>query len=542
MITLIFRSRHHIGKVSSRRSKGASFQSRQNNKDKIFYVLKKLFIFSSIIGSVLGLILGIYIYILSKDLPPVDSINTYIPSETTKIYSADNVVLAELHQEENRILIPLEKVSPILKEAVVALEDTAFYKHHGINFKGIIRAAIRNIQAGRVVEGASTLTQQLARNLFLHKRRKFSRKLAKAVLAIQIERQYTKSEILEMYLNQVYWGHNAYGIESASQLYFGKNAQNLTLAESAVLVGMLKGPELYSPFRNYERSKKRQKVVLNRMKRLKIITQEEMDLAYQEEFTLATRKKFKYKAPFFTSHIVKQLIDMYGEEATYTSGIKVYTTLDYKLQEKAAAIVNKYVELGKKTYWIKGEKTEGLNVSQGSILSIEPSTGYIKVLQGGVNFKNNEFNRCTQAKRQPGSSFKPFVYLAALEKGFSPGTILDDAPVTFNTIEGPYSPLNYNLKYSGKLPMRKALEKSINVIAIKINDLVGPSSVVQKARLAGIQAPMKPVLSLPLGANEVTMLELVSSYGVFANQGRRLNLLVFYELKIEMGLYYINIS
>ena len=383
LFTLIFRSRHHIGKVTSKssRSLGASYQSKLSSRKKLLYIFQKLFMFGLTVGTIGALILSVYIYFLSKDLPPVESINTYIPSETTKIYSRDNVILAELHQEENRILIPLEKVSPVLKQTVVALEDTAFYKHHGLNFKGILRAAIRNFQAGRVVEGASTLTQQLARNLFLHKRRKLSRKIAETALAVQIERQYTKSEILEMYLNQVYWGHNAYGIESASQLYFGKHAEELTLAESSLLVGMLKGPELYSPFRNLERSKKRQKVVLRRMRKLKIIDAQEESDAFDEELVFATRKKFKYKAPFFTSHIVKQLVEMYGEEEAYTSGIKVYTTLDYSLQEEAATIVQKYVELGKKNYWIKGEKTEGLNVTQGAILAMEPSTGYIRVLR-----------------------------------------------------------------------------------------------------------------------------------------------------------------
>jgi len=402
------------------------------------------------------------------------------------------------------------------------VEDTDFFNHHGLNYKGIIRALYKNTIAGGFVQGGSTLTQQLARNILLKNReKKLKRKIKEAILAVQIERNYTKPEILEMYLNQVYWGHNAYGIESASQLYFGKHAEDLNLEEAAILVGMLKGPELYSPFRNYSGAKRRQRTVLSRMEKVKLITKKVANAAYVAELDLIERKKFKYKAPFFTSYIVKQLTDMFGEEATYTSGMKVYTTLNYALQEKAGEIVNKWVEEGKKPYWIKGEKVASLNFTEAALLALEPSTGYIKVMQGGVDFMKNQFNRTVQAKRQPGSAFKPFVYLAALEKGFSPGTIIEDSPVTFNTIEGPYAPLNYTLKYLGPLPMRKALEKSVNVVAIKLNDLVGPKNVVRVAQEIGITSPLKPILSLPLGANEVSMLELSSAYSVFANNGRR---------------------
>lgn len=474
-----------------------------------------------ILGSIGGLVLGIMIYQISKDLPDVATISTYIPAETTKIYSADGVVLAELHREENRILIPIERMSPILPKTVIALEDTEFYNHNGLNPKAILRALYKDIKARAFVEGGSTLTQQLAKNLFLTKRKKLTRKLAEAILAVQIEQQYTKTEILEMYLNQVYWGHNSYGIESAAKLYFGKPALELTLSESAILVGMLKGPELYSPFRNLKGSKGRQKLVLNRMEKLAFITPEEAKAAYDAPIELVQRQKLRYKAPYFTSHIIKQLVKMYGEEETYTAGMKVYTSLNYEWQKGAEGVVEKYLDIAKKPNWVGGKKVPSLNYQQAAILSIEPSTGYIKTMVGGSEFLTTMFNRTTQSKRQPGSSFKPFVYLTALEKGFSPGSIIDDSPVTFNTIEGPYSPKNYTLKYAGKLPMRKALEKSINVVSIKINDLVGPKSIVSTARKLGIKSPLKPVLSLPLGANEVTMMELTSAYGVLANRGRR---------------------
>lgn len=474
-----------------------------------------------LLGLVGALVLAFYVFSVAKTLPSVDIISSYVPSETTKIYSDKKIVLAELHQEENRILMPLEEISPFIKEAVIATEDTDFYRHHGINFKGIARAMIKNVIAMSFVEGASTLTQQLARNLFLHQQKKLSRKVAEAILAVEIERHYTKADILEMYLNQVYWGHNAYGIESSAQLYFGKHAKELNLAESAMLIGLLKGPELFSPFRNYSLSKQRQKTVLNRMAKINFISQSQADAAYVQDLKLAARRDFRYRAPYFTAYIVGQLNARFGEDAVLTSGMRVYTTLDYELQMHAEQIVRDYVDKGKKTSF--GEKNLPLNFEQAAILSIEPATGYIKVMQGGTDFRQNEFNRCVQAKRQPGSTFKPFVYLAALEKGYAPNSIVLDAPVTFATAQGPYSPTNYTKSYLGEITLRKALEQSVNVVAIKLNRTVGPENVIRIARQFGITAPLYPFISLPLGAHEVTMIEMVSAYGILANGGRRVD-------------------
>lgn len=515
---MIFRSKYGIGKVSGR-TPGASAQFKRNRQKKWVSFLKRLTLFS-LAAFFLFSILGIFILItLSRSLPDVNRIAANIPAETSKIFSDDGVVLAELHMEENRVLIPLEKIAPVLRATVVAVEDSHFYQHHGVDFQGIFRALAVNIKQGRFAQGGSTLTQQLARNLFLNRRRTLSRKLREAVLAVKIERQYTKPEILEMYLNQVYWGHNAYGIESASRLYFGKKAEFLNLAESAMLVGLLKGPELYSPLKNYDRAKSRQEVVLKRMLDSDLIDNEQFDVAKAAPLELVGKKGFRYKAPYFTTYILKQLIDMYGEEAAYTSGIRVYTTLDYRMQQRAEQVVKKWVDYGNQPHWVNGEKVPSLNFHEAALLCMDARTGYIKAMQGGYDFLENQFNHCTLAKRQPGSAFKPFVYLTALEKGMSPGYLLEDAQVTFNTIEGLYSPQNYTEKFLGFMPMRMALEKSVNVIAIKLNYLLGPPKVVETAQRLGIQSPLKPVLSLPLGANEVTMLELTKAYGVFANDG-----------------------
>lgn len=460
---------------------------------------------------------GVVFYI-SRNLPNIESISTYIPDETTKIFSADGIVLADLHEEENRVWIPIEKISPNLKQTVIAIEDTDFYKHHGINIKGIFRASIRNVIAGGMAEGASTITQQLARNLFLTKRKKMERKIAEAILAIQIERKYTKTEILELYLNQVYWGHNAYGIESASQLYFGKSSFNLSIAESAMLVGLLKGPELFSPFNNLTLAKSRQRTVLKRMKDLNLIDQQTMQRAYEEQLAFAPRKTHRFKAPYFTSYILEQLKAMYGENELYTSGMKVYTTLNYELQKVAEETVQHWIAEGNKTYYLKGEAVPNLNYAQAALLSIETRTGYIRAMQGGADFNASQFNRCVQSHRQPGSAFKPIVYLAALEKGFTPNSIVDDSPVTF----GDYSPINYTKTYKGPISLRKALEQSLNIVAVKLTNIVGPQYVVNLAHRLGIKSPMQPVLSLPLGANEVTIMELTSVYSVLANGGIRI--------------------
>ena len=501
--------------------RGQSHFLKRHRRQKLWRSIRMVLGMGIVCGTI-GLIgLTAVLVYLHRGLPDVTTINTYIPAETTKIYSHDGVVLAELHEEENRVLKPIESISPILKQTVIAMEDTDFYAHNGLNAKSIMRALYRDIIAMEFVEGGSTLTQQLARNLFLTKRKTILRKLEEALLAIQIEKHFTKTDILEMYLNQVYWGHNTYGIESASQYYFGKSSQNLRVAESAMLVGLLKGPELYSPLRNKVRAKRRQRVVLNRMAALGLITEDQAQQAYVEELIYQKQKKLRYKAPYFTSHVLKQLIEMYGEKDTYTSGLKVRTTLNYRYQEKAKAVVDTYIAEAQKPHWIKKQRVDGLGYSQAAILAMDPRTGYILAMQGGNDFLDTQFNRVTQAQRQPGSAFKPFVYLTALEHGFSPGSFIDDSEISFNTIEGVYTPQNYNKKFRGLLPMRRALELSVNVVAVKLNDMVTPEAVVRTAKQIGIAADLKPVLSLPLGAFEVTMIDLAAAYGVFANNGIR---------------------
>ena len=495
----------------NRNKMGHSYQLKRKKREKVLRILKAVSKILGVFFAVISVVVFVYIMYLVKTLPDVTVITNIIPNETTKIYSADNVILADLHKEENRIIVPFSRISETMKQSVVALEDIRFYKHHGVDPIGIMRAVFVDIRQGSFNQGASTITQQLARHLFLTKKKKIQRKIAEMVLAVNIERHYTKEEILSMYLNQVYWGHNAYGIESATKLYFDKHAADLTIAESAMLVGMLQAPEYYSPFRKIARTKKRKNIVLDVLYNSKLITRAQYLDAKEEEIVIAQRKRLKYKAPYFTSMIIGKLIEMYGEDAVYSSGMKVYTPLNYRMQQAAEKAVDDAIKTGQRS---------SRNVTQAALLSMDPRTGYILSMVGGYDFLNNHFNKTTQAKRQPGSAFKPFVYLTALSKNLSPGTIFDDAPVTFNTLEGPYAPQNYSMKFRGKLPMRKALEKSINVVAIKIIDIVRPESVVETAKKLGITAPIKPVLSMALGSQEVSMMEMIQAYGAFATGGK----------------------
>lgn len=461
---------------------------------------------------------GLLLFITSR-LPNVETLNSYLPSETTLIFSGDGKVLARLHQEENRQVVPLSKISIYLQRCVVATEDPHFYFHHGVDFWGVIRASIKNFIYGRIVEGGSTITQQLSRNLFLNRKKTYARKLSEFLLALQIERRYTKEEILELYLNQVYFGHNAYGVESAANLYFGKSAAELDLAESAMLAGLIRGPELYSPYRNFNGAKLRQLYVLNRALDQHFIDEREAKLASIEnlDFFPEGLKRQGEIAPYFISYVLQELIDKYGEEIVYHGGLKVYTTLDTVKQSAAESVINQFVSAEGSTY----------HFSQAALASIDPRTGYIEAMVGGADFGKSEYNRATQAKRQPGSSFKPFVYTAAMEQGISPDTILMDTPTTFNVFpnrwnpNGVWAPNNFDKKFRGAVTLRYALEKSLNIPSIKLLERVGIQSAINVAQKMGIQSHLEPGLALTLGASEVTLLEMTSAFGVFANSGIR---------------------
>jgi 1A family penicillin-binding protein len=446
-----------------------------------------------------------------SQLPGVESLKHYVPVETSKIYDCKGRLIANVHGEENRVVIPLRDIPMALQHAVIAMEDTDFYHHFGINPKGITRAALVNVAEGGRVEGASTLTQQLAKNLFLDPSRTMKRKLAEAWLAIQIERHYSKSTILEMYLNQVYWGHNAYGVEAAAQNYFGQSCRELSLAQSAVLAGILRGPELYSPYRNPQGARQLQRLVLQRMLVSGFINNNQYRLALKEPLRHPGVSSYSYKVPWFTATVIRQLTEEYGAELLQKGGLRIQSTLDLDLQLKAEAMLNEAVK-----------RNKPYNIHQAALVAIEPRIGYVRALVGGCDFNKSKFNRATQALRPPGSTFKPFVYLTALSAGFKPGTVMVDEPISIPTQVGEYySPNNYDNRFRGPITLQRALESSINVIAVKLGVAVGLPAVIKTAHALGVRSDLGENLSLPLGTSEVTPFEMTAAYATLANDGLR---------------------
>jgi 1A family penicillin-binding protein len=448
-----------------------------------------------------------------RNLPDVRQLRNFFPSETTYIYDVKGKLLASIHGEANREVVPLDRISPELKRAVLASEDSDFYYHHGINPKGVGRAVITNWTAGGVREGGSTITMQLVKNLFLSQKREFTRKIAEAVLAIRLEQILSKDQILEMYLNQVYWGHNNYGVQTAARTYFDKSAENLTLAESAMMAGLIQAPEQYSPYVNMAKAKEQQRIVLGRMRDLGWITQSEYDNALKQQIKLGRRfRSFQGSAlPYVTNAVAQELARKFGREALLKGGMRVQTTVDTDFQSMAEETVRR---------WHERLQEEGLYKNQMALVAIDPRTHFVKALVGGVDSKTSEFNRATQALRQPGSSFKPFVYYTAFASGkFTPDSIISDTPVGYRDGDGWYYPKNYDNTFGGEMSIRYAIAQSRNIPVIKVGKAVGMNKVVETCRTLGITSPMEPVTSLPLGAIGITPLELASAYATFANYG-----------------------
>jgi penicillin-binding protein 1A len=461
---------------------------------------------SIIAGGLVGLAVSF------RNLPDVRQLRNFIPSETTHIFDINGKLLTSIHGEANREVVPLDRISPELKRAVLASEDSDFYYHHGINPKGVGRAVVTNWAAGGVREGGSTITMQLVKNLFLSRRRAFTRKMAEGVLAIRLEQILTKDQILEMYLNQVYWGHNNYGVQTAARSYFNKSAENLTLAESAMMAGLIQAPEEYSPFVSMEKAKYQQKEVLGRMLTLGWITQKEYDDALKEKIKLGRIRSFQGSAlPYVTNTVAQEIARKFGREALIKGGMRVQTTVDTQFQQMAEELVTK---------WHKRLLGQGLYKNQIALVAIDPRTHFVKALVGGVDSKASEFNRATQALRQPGSAFKPFVYYAAFATGkYGTESTVLDTPVSYRDGSGWYSPRNYDGGYGGAMSIRTALKLSRNVPAIKLGKAVGMNKVVEICRTLGIMSPMEPVTSLPLGAIGITPLEMASAYATLANYG-----------------------
>ncbi|MFB2979413.1 transglycosylase domain-containing protein [Microseira sp. BLCC-F43] len=461
---------------------------------------------SIVAGGLVGLAISF------RNLPDVRVLRTYAPTETTHIYGLKGDLLTSVHGEANREVVSLNRISPELKRAVLAIEDSHFYFHHGINPSSVGRAVKANWQKGDVVEGGSTLTMQLVKNLFLSHKRAFSRKVAEAVLAIRLEQILTKDQIMELYLNQVYWGHNNYGVETAAESYFGKSAANLNLAEASMMAGLIQAPEEYSPFINYKVAKQRQALVLSRMRELAWITPAQEAAARKQPLKLGKVTSFQTsQLPYVTDAVKQELIQRFGRDTVQKGGMRVQTTIDTKFQRMAEEfIAREHWRLQRRGLW----KTEL------ALVAVDPRTHFVKAMVGGSDYEKSQFNRAIQARRQPGSAFKPFVYYAAFATGrYTPYSTVYDTPVSYRDGDGWYRPRNYDNSFGGAMSIRAALEVSRNVPAVKLGRAVGLDKVIEVCRTLGIKSPMEPVTSLPLGAIGLTPLEMASAYATFAANG-----------------------
>jgi len=480
------------------------------NKKNIAILL--LFFFGAIFGCMVGLFVA-----LTHDLPQIRSLESFKPSSVTRIYSADEVLLAELFIEK-RDPVPLKIIPDNLKKALIVTEDRNFFQHSGIDLKGILRAVIRDIRAGGFVEGASTITQQLAKTLFLEPRKTLLRKVREAFLAFQIERRYTKEEILELYLNQVYFGSGAYGVESAARIFFGKPVKDLDLAECALLAGLPKSPSRYSPIVDKDLALKRRNIVLKQMEHTGIITETAFNQAKEAPLNLVKQNKNRAKAPYFIEYVKKSLENTIGSSNLYKGGFTIVTTLDFNMQNTAELAV----ENGLSTLENRMKRHQIKNpVPQCALVSLDVQSGGILAMIGGRNFSTSPFNRATNGRRQPGSAFKTIVYAYAIEQGFPQSKTILDAPVSFKSgnQKKDWQPQNFSGGYSGEMTLRMALALSKNIPAVRLIEILGPSSVARFGHTLGIDSFLSPNLSLALGTSEVSLIDLTAAYSVFPNKG-----------------------
>jgi penicillin-binding protein 1A len=475
-----------------------------------------------------GVAVAAYVF-WPTDLPPVKALEEYTPSVGSRVYASDDEFLAEF-QAEKRIFVPLQQIPGGLRNAVIAVEDARFYSHFGVDVRGILRAAYANFRHGRVVEGGSTITQQLAKVLFLTPDRSFSRKVKEALLALELEKRYSKDRLLELYLNHVYMGHGAYGVEAAARMYFGKSVQELTLSESAMLAALPRSPGNYSPFERPELAQRRRAIVIGRLLEQGYIGEAEAKAANRAPLGLVPPERRRGSGQYFLEYLQQGLETKYGSDVLYKSGLAIYTTLDPALQRAAEEALRDGLQAlaerqaARAAGKGKGGPTPG--TPEGAVVVIEAATGYVKALIGGADFARTEFNRALYARRQPGSAFKPFVYLAALEAGHVPTELLDDSPVRYVSAGKVWAPDNYDGKFRGPVTLQQALEESINVPTIRLLEQIGVGPVIDVARRAGIQSPLPHDLTLALGSGDVTPLELTAAYATFANQGIRMEPLV----------------
>jgi penicillin-binding protein 1A len=450
----------------------------------------------------------------SRNLPDINRMADYQPSRSTRVIARDGSLLANLYTE-NRIWVPIAQIPVPVRNAFIATEDQHFYQHHGVDFGGILRAAVADWRHEQF-QGASTITQQLARRLFLSGQVSIARKVQEALLAIEIERYYTKDEILERYLNIIYFGSGAYGIQAAAHTYFGTDVSHLTIAQAAMLAGLPAAPSDYSPFVSLARATERQKHVLERMVASDFITQAQMDAELAKPLGLIAERPTglqSYKYPYFTTYVTHLLEAQFGSQATFEGGLQVYTTMDPAMQQAAQSAID----------WGIGQgKAEGIGAGEGALVAIRPSTGEILAMVGGAGpfSLNNQFNRAWQARRQPGSSFKAYVYTAAIDSGMQPTATVDDSPISYPMGDGTrWAPTDDDHRFLGPISLRYALAQSRNVVAVRLAEQLGIDRVIEYAKRMGVKAPLEANLSLALGTSGVSPLDQAAGYATLANAG-----------------------
>jgi penicillin-binding protein 1A len=590
--------------------------------------VKMFVVTSAVLGSLAILAFAGYILFLLTTLPKVDRLADYRPPIVTQVYGDDGSLVGEFYLER-RIVVPVDKIPRKLVAAFVAAEDSNFYRHKGIDYMGIFRAALKNLVSFRKKEGASTITQQVAKSMLLSPEKTYSRKLKEAILAKRMEEKLSKDEILYIYLNQIYLGAGSYGVQVAAETYFGKDVDKLNLAEMAMLAGLPKAPNIYSPIKHLDRARQRQAYVLSRMVDDGFITPAEADHARKTPIVIHSRKKVGIEeSAYFMEHIRIQLEEKYGEDLLYKGGMKIYTTMNADMQKAAHdSVVNglkavdkrqgfrgpmeylsqdriegfcRKIEDGIDTASLKqgdtytgvvvavdpkknemtvrvGDRTGTLGrknmlwagkvalvdaygrdsgkkgksiplgavievsivtpdvdkagavfaldqepLAQAALVAVDPRSGAVRAMIGGYDFRKSQFNRAMQARRNPGSAFKPIIYAAALDKNMTPATVIDDSPVEYDSGgQKVWRPRNYDNVYRGPVTMREALTDSINVVSVKILENIGVDTAIKYAKKLGITSPLSPNLTLALGASSVTPMELTSAYAVFASGGYR---------------------
>lgn len=616
-------------------------------------VKRLIIIITGTVFVAVGLPACIYLYFAST-LPQLNSLHEYNPNIITKVYSGDGQVIGEFYIER-RIVVPFSKIPPRLAKAFISAEDSQFYQHKGIDYLSILRAFYKNITAGKIVQGGSTITQQVAKSFFLTSERSFGRKIKEALLAYRIEKNLSKDEILHLYLNQIYLGNGAYGVQAAAEAYFGKDVENLNLAESALLAGLPKAPSKYSPYTSPDAAKQRQAYVLRRMLEDGYIAKEDEDKALRAAIKLKPKEvRSLWVGPYFTEHVRRYIDEKYGEDLLYRGGLQVYTTMNVEFQqaaneavafglkehdrrrgyrgpvkrltkkedmdvfltEAATELNGKELQTGKmyeglvtgintqEQYYLvnigaynarlsfedaawaklynptdnpdggkiqeltrsiktgdvinvsvktvpekdKGMATVALEqepLTQACIIAMEPATGYVRAMIGGADFTKSQFNRAVQAKRQPGSSFKPIIYAAAIDKGYTAASVIVDSPVIFEEtakgavtgaeMETEWKPRNFEEKFYGPTTFRQALTHSRNVVTVKILKDIGVGYAIDYAKRLGIQSQLNNDLSLALGSSSLSLMELIGAYSTFANMGKKAEPVFITKITDKMG-------